>query len=49
MVKLLNPFFQTKYRYLVSEGSVELGEVFVLDPKHIAVSKHHKVLKCVRK
>jgi hypothetical protein len=47
--RLLDPFFQTRHRYWIIEGSTFYGEVFVLDPQHIMQSVQIRGLRCMRK
>jgi hypothetical protein len=44
-----DPITQNKFCYRIILQNNILGEVFVLDPKHIQVSRFRRGLVCIRK
>jgi hypothetical protein len=50
MVKIkFDPFTQNKFCYRIFLEKNLIGEVFVLDPKYIRISRFRRGLVCIRK
>lgn len=45
---MIDPLFQTKYRFVIHIDGTPLGEVFVLGGRYILARKVRRGLSCVR-